>query len=218
MGAQKPRLPAEYQQVEWIGASGTQYINTGIVPNNFPIATIDFESGKSAGDSFQTLFGTQGGLTSGVGYRNRFSLYVSSANTSVMANMADGLSGSPQNYPATATINVGTAAYVNSRLTYQIDAVARIAYVGNISGSFDNQTIADCINPLYVLATNNNGSASSHSVGKLYGATYEDGNGQAFNLIPCYRKADGVIGVYDTVGKQFLTNAGTGTFTKGADV
>lgn len=38
------------------------------------------------------------------------------------------------------------------------------------------------------------------------------------DLVPCYRKSDGVIGMYDIVRKTFLTNIGSGTFTKGADV
>lgn len=42
-----------------------------------------------------------------------------------------------------------------------------------------------------------------------------DGNLSA-NFIPCYRKSDSEIGMYDTVSKTFYTNAGTGTFTKGA--
>lgn len=44
-------------------------------------------------------------------------------------------------------------------------------------------------------------------------------------LIPCYRKSDGVIGMYDLCGSictltgtPFYINAGTGTFTTGADV
>lgn len=37
-------------------------------------------------------------------------------------------------------------------------------------------------------------------------------------FVPCYRKSDGEIGMYDTVSKTFYTNAGTGTFLKGADV
>lgn len=40
----------------------------------------------------------------------------------------------------------------------------------------------------------------------------------SLNFIPCYRKSDGEIGMYDTVSKNFYTNAGTGTFLKGADV
>lgn len=38
------------------------------------------------------------------------------------------------------------------------------------------------------------------------------------HLIPCYRKSDGEIGMYDLASKTFLANAGTGSFMKGADV
>lgn len=38
------------------------------------------------------------------------------------------------------------------------------------------------------------------------------------NLIPCYRKSDNVVGMYDVVARKFYTNAGTGVFLKGADV
>ena len=47
---------------------------------------------------------------------------------------------------------------------------------------------------------------------------YDNDNNLICDLIPCYRKADGVIGMYDVVRKIFLTNAGAGSFTKGADV
>ena len=38
------------------------------------------------------------------------------------------------------------------------------------------------------------------------------------DLVPCYRKSDSVIGLYDLVNNQFYTNSWTGTFTKWADV
>lgn len=38
------------------------------------------------------------------------------------------------------------------------------------------------------------------------------------NYVPCYRKSDGEIGLYDLVLKTFLKNRGTGTFEKGPDV
>ena len=38
------------------------------------------------------------------------------------------------------------------------------------------------------------------------------------NLIPCYRKQDDVIGMYDSVSDTFYTNSGTGSFTKGIDI
>lgn len=38
------------------------------------------------------------------------------------------------------------------------------------------------------------------------------------NMIPCYRKSDGEIGMYDTINNIFYTNFGTGSFLKGNDV
>lgn len=38
------------------------------------------------------------------------------------------------------------------------------------------------------------------------------------NLIPCYRKTDNIIGMYNIVNNQFYTNQGTGTFIKGENV
>lgn len=38
------------------------------------------------------------------------------------------------------------------------------------------------------------------------------------NFIPCYRKSDNVIGMYDLITKTFYENAGTGTFIKGNDI
>lgn len=38
------------------------------------------------------------------------------------------------------------------------------------------------------------------------------------NMIPCYRKSDNVIWMYDLVNNQFYTNSWTGTFEKGENV
>ena len=38
------------------------------------------------------------------------------------------------------------------------------------------------------------------------------------DFVPCYRKSDSVIGLYDLVNNQFYTNSWTGTFTKWGDV
>ncbi len=38
------------------------------------------------------------------------------------------------------------------------------------------------------------------------------------DLIPCYRKSDNVIGMYDIINDVFYTNSGIGTFTKGPNV
>ena len=38
------------------------------------------------------------------------------------------------------------------------------------------------------------------------------------DFIPCYRKSDNVVGMYDLVNGKFYTNEGTGEFVKGPDV
>lgn len=39
-----------------------------------------------------------------------------------------------------------------------------------------------------------------------------------YRFVPCYRKVDGTIGLYDTAGGVFYVNEGTGSFGKGPDV
>lgn len=72
---------------------------------------------------------------------------------------------------------------------------------------------------LYLFAQNYNGSPRFGNFRKLGNFQYYDKNDTLIcDLIPCYRKSDGVIGMYDKARKLFLTNVGTGSFTKGADV
>lgn len=73
---------------------------------------------------------------------------------------------------------------------------------------------------LYLLGQNYNGNPRfnitngvSRKVGKF--SYYNKNDELVCDLIPCYRKSDGEIGMYDLVTKNFLTNAGTGSFSKG---
>lgn len=54
--------------------------------------------------------------------------------------------------------------------------------------------------------------------GKIYETNVTREGEIVLNLIPCYRKADGEIGMFDTVSKTFFSNIGSGEFTKGANV
>lgn len=53
---------------------------------------------------------------------------------------------------------------------------------------------------------------------KIYRCTIYDNGKLTRDYVPCYRKSDNVIGLYDIVTGTFYTNAGTGTFLKGANV
>ena len=54
---------------------------------------------------------------------------------------------------------------------------------------------------------------------KYYAYTVKDSDGTLLqDLVPARRNSDNVLGMLDLVSGAFLTNAGTGTFTAGADV
>lgn len=61
------------------------------------------------------------------------------------------------------------------------------------------------------------GTVTSKREFKLYSARCSRGHEVVREYIPCYRKSDGVVGVYEKFTHQFLT-AETGAFTKGADI
>ena len=58
------------------------------------------------------------------------------------------------------------------------------------------------------------GSGDSTFAGKIYEAWIENGSGVVGHYLPVMRN-DGIYGMYDTVGKAFLQNMGTGSFTAG---
>lgn len=53
---------------------------------------------------------------------------------------------------------------------------------------------------------------------KWYGLKLYKNNVLIQNLIPCYRKSDNVIGMYDVIENIFFANAGQGTFLKGNNI
>lgn len=60
------------------------------------------------------------------------------------------------------------------------------------------------------------GVVSSKREFKLYSARCSKRNEVVREYIPCYRKSDGMVGLYEKCTGQFLT--GVGAFTKGADI
>lgn len=194
-------LPAEYQEVEYIQSSGTQYINSGVV--------IDSESAKTEigvtpmFESGETYYigrndGTNPhrfilGQYQGKYYWEFGTNYVGYSSNAITANKYSDLE---------LEYNNGSTAFV-------VDGVK--------STGSTTQTISGT-QPLYLFARNLSGSPTLYSSAKIhYCRIYKNGI-LVRNFIPCYRKSDNVAGLYDTVNDAFYINQGTGTFTVGADV
>ena len=61
-------------------------------------------------------------------------------------------------------------------------------------------------------------SYDDFATGRLYYLQIWEDGVKLYDFIPCYRKTDNVIGLYEQVHQVFYTNSGTGSFQKGPDV
>lgn len=195
------RLPDEYQEVEWIESTGTQYIDLGHKVNQNDDFEIIFAMTDSTHYTNSGVFGalnTNWATGNGYGiatyyYNGNYwiSFYVSKTGTTGVPYLYQ---GSAQTFNKYKIVVQNKNVYVND------------SYIGT-------STIADATvnNNAYLFKMN----YSSGLIVKAKIYYYKD---SVCELIPCYRISDNVIGMYDIANDTFLTNSGTGTFTKGADV
>lgn len=100
--------------------------------------------------------------------------------------------------------------------------IFNITYTNNIlSNGTDSITVTTNTNPLwsiYIFSWNWAWTSSEYWALKLYSFKLTTGWTDVRDFVPCYRKSDNEIWLYDLVNNQFYTNAGTWTFTKWPDV
>lgn len=106
--------------------------------------------------------------------------------------------------------------FLNSRLVnvYDEDGIRKGG--GSISATLTAHSV-----PLAIFGYNyaSTGAVSSKREYKFYGARCSRRNEVVREYIPCYRKNDGVVGLYEKFTGQFLTSEVEGTaFTKGLEI
>lgn len=197
------RLPAEYQEVEYIQNSRNdglnQYIDTGctLTTNARAVVTEEQdvitqytwqEHGVSGNDSF--AFGTYGN------------------NIYYAVNSSD--------------IDTHVAFPFGTKLTHDLNAYSGYYSAYNEvtkTELFRDNNLASFIGSsksFWLFRYHGGGQHFTYS--KLYSAQIYDGTTLLRDLVPCYRKLDSKPGLYDLVNDVFYTNAGSGEFTVGSDV
>jgi hypothetical protein len=187
-------LPVEYQQVEWLESTGTQYIDIGYKPNNTTEIEIKVKVNSFIGD-YTTIYGSRNANNS------QFFLLISnvSKNVSFIYNQSDS----------------GTVTTVNALDTLIIKQKKAECYINNnLLYTFPSSTFQSLYN-MYLFRTNNSDAGQYPTLSNMYYCKIFDNNVLIRNLIPCKRIIDNVAGMYDTVNNVFYTNAGTGTFISG---
>ena len=198
-------LPSEYEKLEYIESTGTQWIDTGLKATNeyFRVTTKII---ASAYNSNMRPFGSQ---------KNTQCTIVPwpKNSTNVYGWLAIGT-----DYYAQTTNSSFFNAGLNTE--HYMDIIANSGHVtGNYCGYVLDSTYTGSLKNgynNYIFASNRNGSPQVGGTQKIYWIKiYLSENQLSFNGIPAKRKSDSVIGMYDMVSKQFFTNAGTGDFNFG---
>ncbi len=198
---------AEYQRVEYI---------TTAEEDTYPYIITDFyadnESGMEIVASFPVLQDrVPMGSREDSGTTRFYCVYPLSANSIYYGFNT----GSSISCPLKVdTIYRCQTNFLNCRLVnvYDEDGIRK----GGVSLS---ATLTPHTAPVSIFGYNNasTGAVSSKREYKLYSARCSKKNEVVREYIPCYRKSDGVVGLYEKFSHQFLTPE-TGAFTKGADI
>ena len=206
-------LPSAYQRIRYLESTGTQYINTGKIPTDntrmqlkyYTTSTGSFYcAGARSGSS--TVYFAQSGATSGA----KVSCTVN--GTSVTAEDSEGVDFKRVSSGQLFEIMIQTN--TDSTYDYSIVDYTHNKYFRTTGVSYTPMgTVSD---PICLFALNSSCVVSGTNrcyYFKLYknGRIIVDG-------VPCYRKSDGVAGLYDLVTGIFFTNSGSGEFVKGPDI
>lgn len=201
MVQKKSRLPSEYQEVEYLESTGTQYIDTGYIPNYYTTITGKFLHTENVVDT--PLFGVRG--------PNTVNSYLFWAH--------------PIEYRPFPRNKVIFNDYTHDfTVGYPVNTIEEFYYSNSVmrcnNETFNYTARRGTPNlPLILFGLSNNGSVDSRKfVGKIFEFVISEDGQLIRNFIPCYRKSDNKPGMYDLVSKTLFTNQGTNEFIVGADV
>ena len=191
-------LPSAYQRIEYVESTGEQYIDSALPFTDYPQIEVTFRSVQS---SVYTVCGVTG---SELKYGARVTSSRASGSNDVITNYYGRYYGylyAPHANWHSIELSVGRTV---------INDIEKL-FTGEFYAT--EQTIA-------LFGLNNNGKIEPSAIQiagcKIYKG--QDNPRLARDFVPCYRKSDGTIGMYDLCESKFYTNAGTGEFLKGEDI
>lgn len=201
-------LPSDYQEVEWIESTGTQYINTGVVPGAMFGVTARLNTGTYKHESafFGTAWDTYRYL-----FRQQSNNFYFHGNSTTICGVQSGTD---------CTVTIEPTTGDNGTFTFAPDGGTPVSKTVSLKNNASTTS-------LRIFGT---GAANRFSSFRLYSfklykrETTEGDEGTVttdvpqLDLVPCEEKATGIYGLYDLVKETFLTNAGTGVFVAGPHV
>lgn len=204
-------LPTTYQEVEYLKASGAQYLKLNFNPNDFDDFKSSFiiESRKTTMD----LFGASASTSAGASSSKVFRLIESGSGQGGGFDIAF---GGAWVLPTTKTFfETGTKYNVRGTMLNGLQEV----YVDDVKVLSNSYASVFTTNNLMLFTLNYGGNAGANNgvIGKVFQTEFSSAINQ-YILVPCYRKVDNKPGMYDIVNQVFYTNQGSGEFEVGGNV
>lgn len=193
--ANQQRLPAGYTELEYIASTGTQYINTGILPNQNYSMELDFQPTVA----LQRVFFA---ATRESAQNKAFTINSGESGTLLYCSFDGSGNRTIMNWTDTSTDR--------RRVKISSDKCVDGETIIPLTTSEFQATL-----PLYLFAGNDNGEFRLPAKIRVFSFKVWNNNVPVADYIPAKNDSDGEIGMYDTVTNTFFTNAGTGTFIAG---
>lgn len=181
-------LPSGYKRMEYIKSSGTQYIDSGILPTQntrIDLKVLTSQTGNHTIAGADVSW-TGNGFSVGVGFAHY------GTETANISGMNDG--------------NVHEISLNKNVLTVD----------GEVKYTFSSKTFSVAYS-LVFFANNRSGRKEELTEATWYSCKIYDNDVLTRNFIPC-ETGIGAVGLWDDVNSVFYGNAGTGTFTAGPEV
>lgn len=203
-GYPTPRLPAEYQEVEYVESSGTQRIESGIINDTLNVPIYYETNGiLFKNTSSRQLVGSQGGYYFGITNGNYWQCGSAGTSNTGITMQANTWYSVKVRYTGVANVNN------NGKIAMSID---NNVWAWGAPAWGDDAIATNVASNFNICLFSLNGQNLPASC-KIKDFIIYQNNVLVRHFVPCYRKSDNEIGMYDIVNGVFYTNAGTGSFT-----
>ena len=191
-------FPEAYQRLEYIEATGTQFINTRVIGKSGITTNMKMQWTEYSGDA--GLLTARKSNTRFYGaYQNPSGTWSAGYNALLTTNKTF---STGVDYTLKTILEKGKQEfYVNDELVYQ--------------GTSTEEINTELPLLLFTLHINGTPTTTYNAKARVYWLTIYDNGKLIRDYKPCLRKSDGAVGLLDIVSGVFYGNAGSGTFIKG---
>lgn len=219
----------EYQRVEYIENSGTQYINTGYYWTSDNVRAV-LSANVTTHNQGESLFGNEEYIG-----RDRYFALIPHNSGGTMKIFSLDRNLIEFTYPLSTDMILDVSASTKGSDKYVNLAITSNGSTKNYGGKATTggsvitnpNNLKTGVGEIYLFANHNSGAGAvtggtpdmgaRQIVGKMkvYSFKMYDNNILVRDFVPVVRSRDGVAGMYDMVGHKFYTNAGSGSFEAG---